>query len=146
LIKYQIIGQEIADGPANFDLSLVSEEVGAGLFMNRPDFDWYRSLFLECMSKFKEWNIPDCCEKKWLELNDEDSRRRLLEAVRSELKKRCGSAFEINRRLLSIDGPVESVIIQTFHEFSTIYLVNTINEKVMAARMALNNDPEKIKN
>ncbi|HPU35540.1 MAG TPA: hypothetical protein PLA91_01970 [Bacillota bacterium] len=114
--------------------------------MNRPDFDWYRSLFLECMSKFKEWNIPDCCEKKWLELNDEDSRRRLLEAVRSELKKRCGSAFEINRRLLSIDGPVESVIIQTFHEFSTIYLVNTINEKVMAARMALNNDPEKIKN
>lgn len=90
MIKYQIIGQEIADGPANFDLSLVSEEVGAGLFMNRPDFDWYRSLFLECMSKFKEWNIPDCCEKKWLELNDEDSRRRLLEAVSAELKKDAG--------------------------------------------------------
>jgi hypothetical protein len=128
------------------DIILVSEEVEAGLIMNRPDFEWYRSLFLKCMSKFKEWDIPDCCGEKWLELNDEDSRRELLEAVSAELKKSCGSAFEVNRRLLSVDGPVESVIIQTFHEFNTIYLVNRINEKIMAARLGQDHDLEKIKN
>ncbi len=133
-------------GRQTFNLNLVSEEVEAGLIMNRPDFEWYRSLFLQCMSKFKEWDIPDCCGKKWLELNDEDSRRQLLEAVSAELKKSCGSAFEVNRRLLSVDGPVESVIIQTFHEFNTIYLMNRINEKIMAARLGQDHASEKIKN
>jgi hypothetical protein len=100
--------------------------------MNRLDFESYRSMFLECMSKFKRWETSVCCGNKWLELGDDESRRQLLEAVSNELQESCGYGFEVNKRLLSVDGPVESVIIQTFHEFNTIYLLEKINEKIKA--------------
>jgi hypothetical protein len=102
--------------------------------VDRPDFEWYRSLFLECMLKLEGWDPSVCCGPKWLELGTAESRRRLLETVGAELKKSCGAAFEVNERLLGVDGPVESVIIQTFHEFNTIYLVERINKKIRSAQ------------
>jgi hypothetical protein len=98
--------------------------------LKRPDFDSFRAVFIECLVQLTNLDPLTCTAIKWDEVGSLEVRRQILESVNTILQDRCGLSFEVNHRLLKIDGPVESVIIQTHHELNTIYLFEKINEKI----------------
>lgn len=98
--------------------------------MKRPDFEAFRETFLHCLSAFTGKDLLELPEIKWAEVGAEDARRELLEVVKEKLRESHGVEFEVNHRLLSVEGPVESVIIQTYHELNTIFLVERIYAKI----------------
>lgn len=100
--------------------------------MKRPDFDAFREIFLDCLSEHAGQGAPVSAEAKWAEVGDGEARREVLEAVKERVREGYGVEFEINHRLLSVEGPVESAVIQTFHELNTIYLMERINAKIRA--------------
>ncbi|MDD2552980.1 MAG: hypothetical protein PHP51_00205 [Desulfotomaculaceae bacterium] len=102
--------------------------------MKRPEFDDFRELFLECLGRDYKIDPLLCNKKQWLDLGDEECRRNILESLNKELQEKYGVEFDINRRLLGVNGPVESAIIQTFHELSTINIMARINAKILARR------------
>jgi hypothetical protein len=95
--------------------------------MKRPDFDTFREMFLDCLGR--EIKLAGE-EKRWVDIGEPATRRKILESVNRKMKKDYGIEFEINQRLLSVEGPVESAIIQTFHELSTINIMERINAKI----------------
>lgn len=100
--------------------------------MKRPEFNDFRGLFLECLSRDYQIDPLLCNKNQWLDLGDEKCRRDILESLNKKLQEKYGVEFEINRRLLGVNGPVESAIIQTFHELSTINIMARINAKILA--------------
>jgi ERCC4-type nuclease len=52
--------------------------------------------------------------------------------LREKVQADYGVDFEVNRRLLSVFGTVESAVIQTYHELNTIFLMEKINNKIRA--------------
>ncbi|NLI11614.1 hypothetical protein [Pelotomaculum propionicicum] len=100
--------------------------------MKRPEFNVFREMFLDCLCRGTELDPAAAAEKKWADMGEQADRRKILESVNKRLKKEYGVEFDINHRLLSVDGPVESAIIQTFHELSTINIMERINAKIKA--------------
>lgn len=98
--------------------------------MKRPDFEVFREIFFNCLSREINQDRSVYEKKKWADIGEPETRRKILESVNEKLKKDYGVEFEINQRLLSVEGPVESAIIQTFHELSTITLMERINAKI----------------
>ena len=96
--------------------------------MKKPDFDTFREIFLECLEQYNSLSV----NAQWQELGDEELRRQILEEVNKKLIEGWGLSFEVNNRLLQLAGPVESVIIQAYHEFNTIYMMERINEQIRA--------------
>lgn len=102
--------------------------------VKRPEFEPFREVFLSCLSRELNGDLSVYEKKEWVDLGDPETRRKILESVNKELKKNYGVEFAINQRLLSVPGPVESAIIQTFHELSTITIMERINAKIKARR------------
>lgn len=98
--------------------------------MERPDFEAFRSIFLECLAQVAGSAPKDCLQTRWDEVGGLEERRQILEFVNAKLQDDCGVYFEVNHRLLQVDGPVESAIIQAYHELNTIYLLEKINKKI----------------
>lgn len=102
--------------------------------MKKLVFDVFREHFIECLSREIRCEQSVCSEKKWTDIGDLETRRKVLEALNKELKKKYDMEFEINQKLLSVAGPVESAIIQAYHELSTINIMKKINAKIIARR------------
>ena len=100
--------------------------------MKRPDFDTFREMFLNCLSGHTGGDAAALAGAKWADVGGLEARREVLEAVREKLREEYGLEFEVNKRLLSVEGPVESAVIQTFHELNTIFLMERINAKIRA--------------
>lgn len=98
--------------------------------MKRPDFDAFREMFLNCLCREIKLDPGAGEEKRWADIGEPATRRKILESVNRRLKKDYSVEFEINQRLLSVEGPVESAIIQTFHELNTITIMERINAKI----------------
>lgn len=98
--------------------------------MKRPDFDSFRTIFLECLVQLTNIEPKASALTRWDEVGNLEVRRQILESVNAKLQDGCGLSFEVNHRLLKVDGPVESAIIQAYHELNTIFLVEKINQKI----------------
>ncbi|MDD4237461.1 MAG: hypothetical protein PHT62_02715 [Desulfotomaculaceae bacterium] len=98
--------------------------------MKRPDFDSFRTVFLECLEQSTNLEPSSSAQTRWAELGNLEVRRQILESVNAKLLASCGLSFEVNHRLLKVEGSVESAIIQAYHELNTIYLVEKINNKI----------------
>jgi hypothetical protein len=77
--------------------------------LKRPQFDDFRELFLDCLRHDFKIDEAAIAEKKWLELGDAEYRRTILETLNKKLKKKNGIEFQINRRLLCVEGPVKAL-------------------------------------
>jgi hypothetical protein len=98
--------------------------------MKKPKFDDFRESFLNCLSGITGRDAAVLAKSDWQEAGLDEARQRVLEAVKEQMNAGYGVDFEVNHRLLSVQGPVESVIIQTYHELNTIYLMERINAKI----------------
>ncbi|MHB1041622.1 MAG: hypothetical protein ACYC0Q_02160 [Eubacteriales bacterium] len=100
--------------------------------MKRPNFDTFRDIFLECLAGCAGSDNLNRGDLPWVELGEKPLRQKVLEQVRERVRSDYGVDFEVNNRLLSVAGTVESAVIQTYHELNTIYLMEKINEKIRA--------------
>jgi hypothetical protein len=98
--------------------------------LKRPDFDSFRVIFLECLVQLTSLDPSASTAIKWDEVGNLEVRRQILGSVNAKLQEGSGLGFEVNHRLLNVEGPVESAIIQSYHELNTIYLLEKINEKI----------------
>jgi hypothetical protein len=98
--------------------------------LKRPDFDSFRAVFIECLVQLTNLDPLSSTEIKWNEVGNLELRRQNLESCNAKLQESSGLGLEVNHRLLNVEGPVESAIIQSYHELNTIYLLEKINEKI----------------
>lgn len=99
----------------------------------RPTFIQFRQSFVEFLEeKFGK----DITEAKWTELSDEKTRALLLAAFKDKIVQEynMGENLEIRSELINLQGSVESVASQLFHAFSTLALMEHINETVLEKR------------
>lgn len=102
--------------------------------MKRPDFDTFRSMFLESLANLAGRPAYLLPGEAWAGLGGADTRSKVLSNVNLAVKKEFGIEFEVNQRLINLEGPVESVIIQTFHELNTIFLMERIYAKIRSSQ------------
>ncbi|HOV79979.1 MAG TPA: hypothetical protein PK728_07690 [Bacillota bacterium] len=100
--------------------------------IKRPDFDQFRSLFLSCLTDIAGGEPETLAKTGWHEIGSLEERRRMLALVAGRTKENFGIGFEINSRLLNVEGSVESAVIQAYHELNTIWLIERINLKIRA--------------
>jgi len=100
--------------------------------MKRPYFESFREIFLDTLEASTGSGCRDKLETPWKDLGSVELRRNVLEQVREKVRADYGVDFEVNHRLLSVFGTVESAVIQTYHELNTIYLMEKINDKIRA--------------
>ncbi|MCF8011526.1 MAG: hypothetical protein K9L17_11160 [Clostridiales bacterium] len=97
----------------------------------RPNFNQFRSLFLVVIAE----NLDQDAENysNWLLCGDERERTLLLAKFRDRLVQEynMGEDLEIQPQQINLDGTLESVITQLFHKFSTMSLVEHINESIL---------------
>ncbi|MTI84066.1 MAG: hypothetical protein FH756_09180 [Firmicutes bacterium] len=109
--------------------------MATGFSKKRPTFTQFHNLFVEIL------NTNNCNTdtfSRWNEIGDINQRALILAAFRDKLITDfgLGKDFEINKQLLELDGPVESVITQFFHSISTLSLVEHINETIIEQQKA----------
>jgi len=102
--------------------------------MKRPDFDTFRSMFLESLANLTGWPPSHLPGEAWAEMGGEEIRVKVLTNVNLALKNDFGVEFEVNQRLINLEGPVESVIIQAFHELNTIFLMERIYARIRSSQ------------
>lgn len=111
----------------------------------RPSFDQFRQLFMDIIAEHSQVDLRDGI-LPWPEVGDEKKRRNILTAFEQRLEKELGVPVYIERGLGDLDKPTESVVIQLFHVFSTVYLVEHINQKAYGRRsLQPDNSEQKIK-
>lgn len=107
----------------------------AGTFrQKRPDFDSFKKLFLEEVRRVTGKEIEDSFAVPWPEVGDTEARELILRGVSNCIRERYSVDVEPKSLWVELDAPVESVISQFFHFFSTVALVEHINAKVLEQR------------
>jgi len=109
--------------------------MASGFSKKRPTFTQFHNLFVEIL------NTSNCNTdpfSPWNKIGDINHRALILAAFRDQLIADfgLGKDFEIKKQLVELDGPVESVITQLFHSFSTLSLVEHINDTVIEQQKA----------
>lgn len=100
---------------------------------NRPTFDQFRQWFMETAAEHSQLDLRDGM-LPWHEFGDEQMRQEFLTAFGLRLEKELGAKAYIENRLVTLDKPIESVVIQLFHSFSTVSLVDHILQKAYGRR------------
>lgn len=95
---------------------------------NRPTFDQFRQWFMETLAEHSQVDLRDGM-LPWHEFGNEQMRQDILTAFGLRLEKELGASAYIENRLVTLDKPIESVVIQLFHSFSTVSLVDHILKK-----------------
>ena len=99
----------------------------------KPVFDEFRKLFLEQVNLINGSKINDPF-LKWNETGSSETRSKILENFYAKITELYGIEIEQKKSLADIDGYIESVVIQIHHEYSTMYLIERINDKIRAKK------------
>jgi len=99
----------------------------------RPTFEQFKTLFMEEVSRRANNGIGDTyCS--WFSVGDEQMRGEIIDSFVLLLEKRYSVAPVLNEPLSGLEAPIESVINRIYHVFSSMLLVEHINEKMYGKR------------
>ncbi|MBO8138603.1 MAG: hypothetical protein H0Z40_10785 [Desulfotomaculum sp.] len=96
----------------------------------QPPFVKFRESFLETIREFTGQDIVNPYAS-WQEIGDEKTRENILKKVKSNLESEYGFKVVFPDNLVKFNGAVESVANQIHHSFSTMYIVERINAKIL---------------
>lgn len=102
----------------------------------RPSFDTFREWFIEEVEKQAQTKIENPF-MNWYDVGSEKLRENIIDSFLEMLESRFGFLPIFQIKLSMLDSSLESVIIQIFHVFSTMFLVEHINEKTYKQREKL---------
>ncbi|MBF7082000.1 hypothetical protein IT084_03300 [Desulfallas sp. Bu1-1] len=95
----------------------------------RPLFNQFRDWFIEEVNRHTRNQVKDPF-MPWRDVGGEETREKIIESFMRLLETRYGFRPVFKERLNTLDGSVESVVIRIYHVFSTMLLVDHINEKM----------------
>lgn len=99
----------------------------------RPTFDQFKVWFIDEAQRYTEVSI-DNSYMPWFDVGSEETRGEIIESFMRILESRFGFRPVIEEHLSTMDGALESVMIRIYHVFSTMFLVEHINEKMYKER------------
>jgi len=99
----------------------------------RPTFEQFKIWFMDELQRCTN-NACDNAYLPWLSVGSEEIREEIIESFMQVLDKRFGFRPLIEERLSTNEGAIESVVIRIYHVFSTMFLVDHINEKMYGKR------------
>jgi hypothetical protein len=99
----------------------------------RPSFDQFKIWFMDEVQRCTKNNC-DNSYLPWSTVGSQEIREGIIESFMQSLEKRFGFRPVIEERLSTMDGAIESVVIRIYHVFSTMFLVDHINEKMYGKR------------
>ncbi|AGL01928.1 hypothetical protein [Desulfoscipio gibsoniae] len=99
----------------------------------RPTFDQFKVWFMDEVNRYSKNNI-DNSYMSWSDVGNDEIRAEIIESFMKVLEKSFGFRPLIEDPLSTMDGSVESVVIRIYHVFSTMFLVEHINEKMYGER------------
>ena len=106
---------------------------GESFRKKRPDFEQFKTLFMEEVIRCTNSSDKNTF-RPWLEVGNESLRQEIINSFVSILVNRYGVTPVLDEPLSSLDSPIESVINRIYHVFSTMFLVEHINEKMYGKR------------
>lgn len=95
----------------------------------RPTFNQVRDWFIEEAKRHTSMQI-DNTYIPWTDVGSEKLREEIVELFMKTLENRYGFRPIFEQQLHALDGSMESVINQIYHVFSTMFLVDHINNKM----------------
>ncbi|KAF1086455.1 hypothetical protein SPSYN_00174 [Sporotomaculum syntrophicum] len=99
----------------------------------RPSFDEFKVWFMDEVQRYTKTNY-DNTYLPWTSIGSDETREDIVESFMQVLEKRFGFRPVIEERLSTMNGAIESVVIRIYHVFSTMFLVDHINEKMYGQR------------
>lgn len=99
----------------------------------RPTFDQFRIWFLEEVMKHTTKNVPSSF-MSWSDVGSTELRKEIIESFMQTLESKFGFRPVFKEDISKMNGSLESVVITIFHVFSTMFLVDHINEKMYKQR------------
>lgn len=99
----------------------------------RPTFNQFKVWFMDELQRNTNNNY-DNSYLPWASVGSEEMREEIIESFMHKLEKQFGFRPVIEERLSTMSGAIESVVIRIYHVFSTMFLVDHINEKMYGKR------------
>ena len=99
----------------------------------RPTFNQFRAWFLEAVNH-RAGNKVENSLDHWHSVGDETVRKEIVDSFLDSLAVKYGFRPLCKEELHRMDCPLESVVNRIFHVFSTMFLVEHINEKMYGPR------------
>lgn len=99
----------------------------------RPSFETFRGWFIEEVEKQASIKVENPF-MNWHDVGSEKLRENIVSNFLEMLEARFGIQPIFQTKLSVLESTLESVIIQIFHVFSTMLLVEHINEKTYKQR------------
>ncbi len=98
----------------------------------KPVFTVYQELFLQVIQDNLQ-RKPDLTEN-WLELAPEKVRKQILQQFKQKMEQEYQVEQVIEPGWPSLDATLETLTIRLHHVFATVFLMQRINDKIMARR------------
>lgn len=97
----------------------------------RPSFDKFKEHFIAVI----EQETPGeaiAGNTGWIALGDEKTRKNILYALKAGLEEEYNVELVITPDLCNLDCSLEGLVSRLYHVFSTVYLMERINDKIRA--------------
>ncbi len=97
-----------------------------------PTFEQFKQFLREAVKEVTGTNPDDF--QGWLEIGNEDERAEILRYFKVSLEREYGVELLLPANMEMANIFFESVTTQLHHVFSTVYLMERINHKIMKRR------------
>ncbi|MCL4439136.1 MAG: hypothetical protein M1609_00660 [Firmicutes bacterium] len=94
----------------------------------KPTFDQFNNYLKEAVAGIAGQAAGD--RDRWVEIGDEVKRADILQLLKKRLESEYGVELVWGESIIFADQPLESVAIQLHHVYSTVYLMERINNKI----------------
>lgn len=93
----------------------------------KPTFEQFLALFVLTVKELAPVADPAA---SWTLVGDENTRATILNNFKKKVEETFGSELVVERELIFLDRSLESVAVQLYHVFSTVFLMEKINAKI----------------
>ncbi|GBF34074.1 hypothetical protein DCCM_3186 [Desulfocucumis palustris] len=97
----------------------------------RPSFDNFKQCFKDIINEYSPGiEVPD--STKWTEIADGETRNKILRRMKERMEVEYGVELVIAPEIYNLDTSLEGLLARLHHVFSTVYLMERINDKIRA--------------
>lgn len=104
-----------------------------GKLKERPSFEHFKSCLKAAIREVAGFDAED--SHRWAGIGDEGKRMGVLLSLKRSLEAEYGVELPVDN-MPHADAAIESVAVQLHHVYSTVYLMERINQKIIARRQS----------
>lgn len=102
-----------------------------GKLKERPSFEHFKSCLKAAIREVTGFDAGD--SDRWPGIGDEGKRKEILSSLKRSLEAEYGVELPVDN-MPAADATIESIAVQLHHVYSTVYLMERINQKIIGRR------------